>query len=338
MLLRQETIQFYVRRYLGIGLATVILFSFCANFAGAAPVKVSYKYQEIKAISKNLKKSKDSDDFEKLVEKARAFINEYPQYKRVDEVYYILGNALVQQQRTEEGILIFEALIQTYPAARYVEISLLKLGLAYDKLGKHDKADDAYKKLVNHPKYGSRAQAKIARQLLERDRSERNGELNSSPANSFIGKPAPDFEVIGLNGEKLSLEKYRGQVVLLDFWATWCAPCIAEMPHVKKTYQKYKDQDFEIISISLDQAVQPLEEYIKKEGLAWPQFLDDGRKISKLYNVSAIPSTFLINGDGVVRKTNLRGSALETAVAELVKENLAKQVEKKAATDSQAPQ
>ena len=59
----------------------------------------------------------------------------------------------------------------------------------------------------------------------------------------WIGKQALDFQVTDLEGEALSLEKYRGQVVLLDFWATWCGPCIAEMPNVKKTYEKYKDSE-----------------------------------------------------------------------------------------------
>ena len=142
-----------------------------------------------------------------------------------------------------------------------------------------------------------------------------------------IGKPAPDFQVIDLKGQELSLEKYRGQVVLLDFWATWCIPCRAEMPHLKKVYDTYKDQKFEIIGISLDRTRAVLDSYIEKQDITWPQFLDNGRAVTKMYNVTGIPATFLIDGEGIVREVKLRGSALEEAVAELVKENLAKQVE-----------
>ena len=316
--------------YLIIALTSLVLIGFCANLAGAASVKAAYKYQEIKAISKNLKADSDSEDFEKLVEKSRAFIDAHPKYKRVDRVYYLLGNALVRLERVEEGIAVFEELIKDYRSARYVENCLFELGLAYDKLSQHDKADEAYEKLVNHPKYGARSLAKTAKQILALERSERNGQPPSPfgpPPTAFIGKPAKDFQVTDLKGEELSLEKYRGKVVLLDFWATWCGPCKDEMPQVKKTYEKYKHQQFEIIGISLDRAQPPLEAYIQKEGIAWPQFWDNGGTIATMYNIRAIPATFLIDGEGIIRKVNLSGNALETAVAELVTENLAKQAE-----------
>ena len=141
-----------------------------------------------------------------------------------------------------------------------------------------------------------------------------------------IGKPAPDFQVIDLKGQELSLKQYRGQVVLLDFWATWCIPCRAEMPHLKKVYDTYKDQKFEIIGISLDQSKSALDSYIEKQNITWQQFLDKSG-VAKMYNVTGIPATFLIDGDGIIREVKLRGRALEEAIEELVKENLAKQTE-----------
>lgn len=314
-------------------LTSLVLIGFCINLAGADSVKTAYKYQEIKAISKNLRKQSSPENLEKLVEKSRDFVAAHPEYKRVDEVYYLLGNALIQLDRVEDGIQVFEGLIKDRPDARYVERCLLELGLAYDKLDKHDAADGAYQKLVNHPKYGSRSQAKLAKKILEQERTERKGELPKPPGaqpapgmnpREWIGKPALDFHVTDLNGEALSLEQYRGQVVLLDFWATWCPPCIAEIPNVKKTYEKYKDQKFQIVGISLDRSREPLEAYIQKESLTWLHYWDNTGKIANLYKVVGIPSTFLIDGEGIIRKTNLRGYRLETAVAELVKENLAK--------------
>ena len=321
-------------------LACLVLIGFCPTFTDAASVKVGYKYQKIKAIAKNLKHRSESEDLEKLVEKSREFVAAHPKYKRVDEVYYLLGNALVQLERVEEGIKVFEEGIKDYPSARYVERCLLELGLAYDKLGKHDAANVAYEKLVNHPKYGSRSQAKLAKQLLEQDKASRKGELAKPPgarirASDWIGKSALDFQVTDLKGEKFSLKQYRGQVVLLDFWATWCSPCIAEIPNVKKTYEKYKDQKFQIIGISLDRSMEPLKAYVEKEELGWLHYWDQTSKVSSIYKVQAIPSTFLIDGTGVIRKANLRGAALETAVAELAQENLAKQAAKKEDTGSQ---
>ena len=321
-------------------LTSLVLIGFCANLVSAAPRKAAYIYQEIKAISKGLKKQTKQEDLEKLVEKSKKFVAAHPEYRRVDEVYYLLGNALVQLARVEEGITAFEKVIKEYPEARYVERCLLDLGLAHDKLGNHDTADSAYQKLIDHPKYGSRSQAKFAKKILEQDRTERKGELPKPPGASmnpreWIGKPALDFQVTDLKGEALSLEKYRGQVVLLDFWATWCPPCIAEIPNVQKTYEKYKDQKFQIIGISLDRSSEPLEAYIEKEELGWLQYWDKSRQVSTMYKVQGIPSTFLIDGEGVIRDTNLRGHALEHAVAELVKENLASAARKK---ENVAPQ
>ncbi|RKU21577.1 hypothetical protein C6499_21495 [Candidatus Poribacteria bacterium] len=322
-------------------LTSLVLIGFCASLAGAYSVKPADKYKEIKAIYKDLRQQPKSEDLEKLVEKSRGFVAAHPEYKRVDEVYYLLGDALVKLKHVEEGIKAFEKVVKDLPEARYVERCLLELGLAYDKLGRHDEADVAYQRLVDHPKYGERSQAKLAKQLLEQDKAERKGELPKPPGASsmpmvqpseWIGKPALDFQVTDLKGEALSIEKYRGQVVLLDFWATWCGPCIREIPNVKKTYEKYKDQKFQIIGISLDRSKEPLETYIEKEELAWIHYWDNTSKITNLYKVQGIPSTFLIDGEGVIRKTNLRGYRLETAVAELVEENLAKPTDTPAKT------
>ena len=299
------------------------------NTTNLASITDDNAYKEIKAIAKKLENSGDPAAYETLVEKSGVFIKEYPKYRQVDEVYYLLGISLIALDRTKEGIDVFEELIRYYPAADYVEPSLLRLGLAYDKVGEHDKADPLYEKLVNHAKYRGGRYSQTAEQLLAQNRTARTGELaNASASNQgpspshFINKPALDFQVTGLKGEPLSLSQYRGQVVLLDFWATWCGPCIVEMPNVKRTYAKYKNQKFQIIGISLDQSMKPLETYIASEGLTWRQYLDSSGWIANMYNVRSIPSTFLIDGAGIVRQMNLRGSALEMAVAELVRENL----------------
>ncbi|MYA68772.1 redoxin domain-containing protein [Candidatus Poribacteria bacterium] len=319
--------------YLTIVLIGVIVFSSCVsstlNTAGSTSITDNEAYAEIKAIAGKLKDSGDPAAYEVLVEKSTVFINAYPKYRQVDEVYYLLGTGLIQLDRIEEGIGVFEELIRYYPAADYVEPSFLTLGLAYDKAGEHDKADRLYEKLVNHTKYRGGRFSGVAQQLLEQDWDTRTGEVadasgtSASPGPSrFINTPAFDFQVTDLKGETLSLTQYRGQVVLLDCWATWCGPCIAEMPNVKATYAKYKNQKFEIIGISLDRSTPPLEAYIASEGLTWRQYYDNGGRISNMYNVRAIPSTFLIDGAGIIRQVNLRGTALEIAVDELVRENL----------------
>ena len=332
MLTQNETIRVPWWYLLVIALTGLIVLSSCANLTldttGSTALPDGEAYKEIKTIAGKLENSGDPSAYEVLAEKSRTFIKAYPKDKRVDEVYYLLGTSLIQLGRTEKAIEVFDELIRYYPAADYVEPSLLRLGLAYDKIGEHDQADPLYEKLVNHTKYRGGRYSQTAEQLLAQDRDARTGEVaNASASNRgpspshFINKPALDFQVTDLKGEPLSLSQYRGQVVLLDFWATWCGPCIVEMPNVKQTYAKYKNQKFEIIGISLDQSMEPLETYIASEGLAWRQYLDSSGRIANMYNVRAIPSTFLIDGTGIIRQVNLRGSALEMAVAELVREN-----------------
>ena len=135
---------------------------------------------------------------------------------------------------------------------------------------------------------------------------------------------ALDFQVNDINGNSLSLKKYRGKVVLLDFWATWCGPCLVEMPNVKRIYQKYKKQNFQIIGISLDTDISKLRSYLKREGITWPQYFDGAgweNSIAQKYGINSIPRMYLIDGDGIIRKENVRGRALELAVSELVREN-----------------
>ena len=320
--------------HLIIVITGLLLMASCVNSTftttGSGSVPASHAYSEIKSTLDELSKRGEPADYDALIEKLRVFTKTYPKYRQVDEAYYFLGTILVELQRTEEGIEVLEELIRDYPFATYVEPSLLTLGLAYDKISEHNKADALYEKLANHPKYRNGRYAVTARQLLEQDKTQRKGELSSSAGvsprpsrNQFVNKPAPDFRVMDIRGEELTLEQYRGQVVLLDFWATWCGPCIAEMPNVKRTYETHKNRKFQIIGISLDRSMAPLDAYIQGERIEWRQYLDSTGKISGLYNVRAIPSTFLIDGTGIVRRVNLRALALESAVAELVRENLA---------------
>nr|MBA3641771.1 TlpA family protein disulfide reductase [Acidobacteriota bacterium] len=112
--------------------------------------------------------------------------------------------------------------------------------------------------------------------------------------------------------------KYKGKVLLLDFWATWCAPCIAELPNVKKVYEAYRGQGFEIVSISLDQDEQTLRDFVKQRGLNWTHVYNDslpaGQDLATKYSVTSIPQMILIGRDGKIAGVQLRGEALEDAV------------------------
>jgi peroxiredoxin/soluble cytochrome b562 len=139
----------------------------------------------------------------------------------------------------------------------------------------------------------------------------------------MIGKPAKEFKQEDMKGREFSLKKYRGKYILLDFWATWCGPCRAELPNLKEIWKKYKNKDFIILGVSLDTKKEKLEKFLNKKGIDWPQYFDAKgwkNKIARLYDVRAIPYTVLIDKEGKVKYANLRGVKLRYALKKLFKD------------------
>ena len=130
-----------------------------------------------------------------------------------------------------------------------------------------------------------------------------------------------DIAFTSTEGDEIDLAKMNGKVVLVDFWATWCGPCIAEMPNVIAAYEKYKDKGFEVIGISLDDNRDDFDQYIEQNGITWPQHYD-GKKwqneIALQYKITGLPATYLIGKDGKIIATDLRGGALEAQLEKLL--------------------
>jgi peroxiredoxin len=136
-----------------------------------------------------------------------------------------------------------------------------------------------------------------------------------------VGKAAPSFTTEDIHGKTVRLEAYRGKYVLIDFWATWCAPCIAELPRVQAAYRTYHDAGFEVIAISLDDSKTAVVDFAKARNIPWPQLhnASGSADLVEGFGVSSIPATYLIDPQGTVIRIDLRGKALDEVLGRLIK-------------------
>ena len=138
------------------------------------------------------------------------------------------------------------------------------------------------------------------------------------------GSPAPEFELTTPDGKKLALKDLRGHIVLIDFWASWCGPCMDEMPNVKAIYEKYHDRGLEIVGVSMDNNKANWERAIERAGLVWHHVSSlkgmNRCPVAKLYQVVAIPKLYIIGKDGKIIAKDLRGEELREKIDELFEE------------------
>ena len=124
-----------------------------------------------------------------------------------------------------------------------------------------------------------------------------------SPVEKPGANSAPSFTLRDLNGKQVSLSDFKGKVVILDFWATWCPPCVMEIPHFIELYEQYKDQGFAMVGISLDrQGVGIVKSFVQKYRVNYPILMTDGR-IDRVYGgITGIPTTFVIDAAGNIQR------------------------------------
>jgi peroxiredoxin len=169
------------------------------------------------------------------------------------------------------------------------------------------------------------ANARLARDFTEKCNRilREQAERASHVARGKTSEPtAPDFSLSTPNGQQVSLSSFKGKYVLLDFWASWCAPCRAENPNVVAAYQKFKDKNFTVLGVSLDEKKEAWEKAIKDDGLVWTNVSDLrgwDSEAARMYQVESIPANFLIDPEGRIIASNLRGAALAAHLETILK-------------------
>jgi peroxiredoxin len=116
-----------------------------------------------------------------------------------------------------------------------------------------------------------------------------------------VNDRAPDFTLKNLEGTNLRLDEYRGQVVLINFWASWCGPCRQEMPLLDRIHQRYSDAGFAVLGVNVEGTLGPAKETAAKTGVTFPVLVDENQRVSALYDLESMPSSVVVDRDGVVR-------------------------------------
>ncbi|PXV62680.1 thiol-disulfide isomerase/thioredoxin [Dysgonomonas alginatilytica] len=165
------------------------------------------------------------------------------------------------------------------------------------------------------------ALSKVGEVVLNKKRIKRLILNNEALKTTAVGKPFVDFSGEDINGKKVSLSDYagKGKYVLVDFWASWCGPCRQETPNIVELYKKHKGKAFEVVSVAVWDKPEDTKEAIKEDKLTWPQIINTGETPTNLYGILGIPHIILIGPDGTIVTRNLRGDAMKTKIAEVLK-------------------
>ena len=228
-----------------------------------------------------------------------------------------LAAGQVTEEALAEEIKGFDAILAKYPGQKSDELAMIlfmKARLYLEVFNDNPKAVVILKQLQTD--------------FAETDAGRNVGEVITmlekqiaAEAALGLGKTFPDFAEKDTAGRPLSVSGLKGKVVLVDFWATWCGPCIAELPNVTTAYEKYKGKGFEIVGISLDEDRAALDAFVQEKKMTWPQFFDGlgwKNKLAEQYGIQSIPATFLLDQEGRIVAKDLRGEQLDRELAKLL--------------------
>jgi len=294
-------------------LAAVLLLAFATSLSAQA----TEEYKKLLGELSQKRASITPPEFMGLAQEGLAyFISRYPDSPEAVEAHLNLGQLCAQTGQAEETVSHLESYMARSDGRKPEEVAVAKFFLAkgYLMLDQLDKAEDPLREVANG-----------GRSVPERIRNAAAMDLARIPIlrKLVIGNPAIAIKATTSDGKEITLDTYRGKVLLLDFWASWCGPCRQEIPNMKKVYNEFHGKGFEILGISLDDSRVKFRSYVDEQDISWPQIFDGkgwNSEAGKLYAVNSIPATFILDRNGKIRYRNMRGDDLYEAVKTLIAE------------------
>lgn len=279
-----------------------------------------------------------------LIRDLLAYVRENPAAEDLDQAYLALFETAIENDWYLDNEDAAKQYLAAHPDGAVRPMAQIVATMARAKAGQFTEAWAIYRELVKglsgleQEEFASNfadslageamgaGDYKIARQvyetLLERfsDSPALRAKVQDDLARlAMVGRPAPRVTATDVRGETLRLSDFKGRYVLVDFWATWCAPCLADLPELRAAYDAYHAKGLEIVSVSLDETPEAVTDFVKARKIPWRQVHNatSGQDVVAAFGVNNIPSSFLIDPDGNILRLELRGKALNKVLADL---------------------
>jgi len=329
------------------GVMKTVLFFLMGVLSGSgADAKADYaqlaKAIEVKELN-TLMFAKSSDA---NLAKVEAFLKAHPKAKEREQALYLLAYMKWSLHRYDVAAPAYAALFKEFPKTKFLRIALIREAAAHLFNGRADLALPRLRAIerdyFDRPEMFAREMAytlslagKQKEALAFMDRVEfqmklaGKGRLLPRISSHFdkirmVGKPLKNFKVKDhRTGREISPAKFKGKVVLIDFWATWCGPCVADLPLVKAAHKKFSDAGFEVFAVSLDDDEAKFEKAIDARKMDYLHHYDGKKWENELavkFDVHSIPASLLVDRKGIVRAVNVRGNALMRVAGALMRE------------------